>query len=159
MGRFVDVGKGSKRRPEDREKVLENLEKAFGAKKVQSGSFRQDPETGKFISAYDWHKKYGKKKLADAPYIIGDIEPYQSPIDDSYIGSRRAQRYDLQKNGCRIYEGREQEQKVADAYRAEKEARFDRTIEEGLKKTANDLKYQNIKKETRIKSSWLIGED
>ena len=35
-----------------------------------------------------------------APMVIGDIEPYQSPIDGSYVGGRRSKRYDLEKNNC-----------------------------------------------------------
>lgn len=34
------------------------------------------------------------------PQIIGDIEPYQSPIDGSYVSGRRAKRDDLAKNDC-----------------------------------------------------------
>jgi len=34
------------------------------------------------------------------PAIRSDLEPYKSPIDDSVIGSRSSQRYDLEKNDC-----------------------------------------------------------
>ena len=157
MGRFVDVGKGSKRRPENRQKVFAALDKLYG-KEVQTGRFKQDPETGKMISAYEFHKKYYKPRNK-APFIIGDIEPYQSPIDDRVINSRRQQRYDLESNGCRIYEGLDQEKKVADQFVADKEKRFEQTLEVALHETARDLRYQAVKPETRIKSAWTIGEE
>ena len=34
------------------------------------------------------------------PIIVSDIEPYQSPIDGTYVGGRRSKRYDLEKNDC-----------------------------------------------------------
>ncbi len=34
------------------------------------------------------------------PYVVGDISPYQSPIDGKVIGGRRERRYDLEKNNC-----------------------------------------------------------
>lgn len=157
MSRFVNVGKGSNRRPEDRKKVLDALDKLYG-KEVKVGSYKQDPETGKMISAYEFHKKYYKPRN-QAPFIIGDIEPYQSPIDDRMINSRSQQRYDLESNGCRIYEGREQEQKAADKHNAYKEEKFEQTLEVALHETARDLRYQNVKPETRIKSAWTIGEE
>ena len=152
-------GKGTADRIKDRKKFLDNYEKVFGNNGVQAGSWMTDPHTGESIPKYEWYKKYGRKKLGEAPYIQADIEPYQSPIDDSYIGSRRAQRYDLEKNGCRIYEGREQEQKEADRIKEEKWRKLEETLDKSMPQVANDLKYQNIQKETHIKSGWLIGED
>lgn len=35
------------------------------------------------------------------PMVIGDIEPYASPIDGKMITSRSARRYDLESNNCR----------------------------------------------------------
>ncbi len=158
MGRFVNVGKGSKRRPENREQVLENLEKLYGDGGVKAGRFRQDPETGKFISAYDWHMKYTKPRVR-THFIIGDIEPYESPIDDRVITSRRQMQYDLEKNGCRHYEGLEQEQIEADRINAEKDKKFDEGLDKALQQTANELRYKAIKPETRIKSAWITGDE
>jgi|APSaa5957512535_1039671.scaffolds.fasta_scaffold46752_2 hypothetical protein len=160
MGRFVDVGKGSGRRSADvpHETFLEKHEAIFGESKVKAGSFKQDPETGKFIDSYEWHQKYGRQKVR-THFVSTDIEPYESLVTGNIINSRRAQRYDLESTGSRIYEGREAEQKEADRHNAHKEALFDRKLDNSLKEVANDLKYQNIKPEKRIKSSWLIGED
>ena len=156
----VTIGKGSNRRPSHvpRETFLDHHERIFGKKAVQVGRFKHDPETGELISAYDWHKKYAKQ-IVKTHFIQTDLEPYQSPIDDTVINSRRGQRYDLQKNGCRIYEGREAEQKEADRHNAYKQKASDDLLEKRLYETANELRYQNVKVETRIKSAWLIGED
>lgn len=159
MGRFVDIGKGDKDRTSDRKAYLDNMERLFGNKRPRAGSFKRDAETGEFIPSHEWHHKYGKKTFGRAPYVRGDIEPYQSPIDDSVITSRRAQRYDLERSGCRIYEGREAEQREADRHKAYKWEKLEKTLDSSIQQVANDLKYQNIQKETRIKSSWLMGED
>ena len=34
------------------------------------------------------------------PMIIPDIEPYQSPVDGSYVSGRAAKRDDLRKHNC-----------------------------------------------------------
>jgi len=34
------------------------------------------------------------------PTVRSDIEPYQSIIDGTVVGSRSSQRYDLEKNNC-----------------------------------------------------------
>ncbi len=156
----VIIGKGSNRRPSNvsRETFLDQHERIFGKKAVQRGRFKYDPASGEYISAYDWHVKYGRKEIR-THYVQGDLEPYQSPIDDTVINSRRGQRYDLEKNGCRIYEGREAEQKEADRHNAYKQAASDELLEKRLWETANELRWKNVKPETRIKSGWLIGED
>lgn len=38
-------------------------------------------------------------KLA-CPYVVGDIEPYQSPVDGKVVGGRRERRDDLKRNNC-----------------------------------------------------------
>lgn len=50
---------------------------------------------------------------SDAPFIWDDLPGYESPIDGHWVEGRRARREDLRRNGCRPYEGREQEQKEA----------------------------------------------
>ena len=159
MGRFVDVGKGDRDRTADRQKYLENMERLFGREsKAKGGRYKQDPETGKFISAYDWHKKYGKK-VQRTHFVRGDIDPYESPVTGEIIGSRRQQQYDLESTGNRLYEGRQAEQKEANRITEAKWEKLDKTLETSMLEVQNDLKYQNIQKEDRIKSSWLLGED
>ena len=118
----------------------------------------QDRNTGQLLPAHEWHALYGKP-VVRTHFIIGDIEPYQSPIDDRPIMSRRQHEDDLKRNGCRVYEGRAQEQKMADAHQEQADKDFDASLDVALRKTANDLEYKNVKPETRIKSAWLLGED
>ena len=41
--------------------------------------------------------------------IVADIEPYDSPVDGAYVGGRAAQREDLKRHHCRLYEEGEKE--------------------------------------------------
>lgn len=137
----------------------ENIAKIFPEKKVTAGRWRTDKETGKSIPIDEWYQKYGQKKYAQAPYVIGDIDPYISPTSEKLITSRRAHRDDLKRTGSRVYEGREQEVKYAEKARKEADAKFEKTIEQGMEKTYYQLRDGLIKPETKIKSSWTIGED
>lgn len=38
------------------------------------------------------------------PHVISDIEPYQSPVDGSYVSGRAARRDDLKKHNCVPYD-------------------------------------------------------
>jgi hypothetical protein len=38
------------------------------------------------------------------PHVIADIEPYQSPVDGSYVSGRAARRDDLKKHNCVPYD-------------------------------------------------------
>lgn len=41
--------------------------------------------------------------------IIPDIDPYDSPVDGAYVGSRRDRREDLKRTNCRPFEKGEKE--------------------------------------------------
>jgi hypothetical protein len=45
--------------------------------------------------------------------VFGDLPDYESPIDGHIVSGRVQRREDLKRNGCRPWEGREQEQKEA----------------------------------------------
>ena len=75
-----------------------------------------------------------------APFVIGDIEPYQSPIDSRVIHSRKDHKDDLLRNGCRVYEGRQQEQQAVDQHKAEEDVKFEQTVGETLAQTAAEIK-------------------
>lgn len=158
MGRFVEVGKGDKDRTSDRRAFLENMERIYGKKAIQPGRYKQCPETGKMLPVVEWYEKYGKT-VNPAPFVRGDIEPYESPATGKVVGSRRDQRYDLESSGSRLYEGRAQEEKEAARFREYEQQKYDESLGRAVEETANDLRYQNVKPETHIKSSWLMGED
>lgn len=61
--------------------------------------------------------------------VFGDLPAYESPIDGRVVDGRRARRLDLTRSGCRPYEGRDQEQKEANKYKAEQERKLDQLAE------------------------------
>lgn len=132
----------------------------FGDKpRAKAGRWRTDKETGKLIPIDEWLGKYGRRVYAEAPYIIGDIEPYVSPVSEKVITSRKAHREDLKRTGCRVYEGREQESKYAEQARKEQDAKFEKSLGDKMEKTYYQLREGVVKPEKKIKTSWLIGED
>jgi hypothetical protein len=64
-----------------------------------------------------------------APDIHFDIPEYVSPVTGKVISSRSARREDLKRTGCRPYEGREQETKIANEWRKEQERKADQRME------------------------------
>jgi hypothetical protein len=157
------MGKGSKRRPSSAVgKFEENFEKIFGKFKPEGERtrYRHHPDTGELVPDYMWEQLNMVPKTPPRGHFIHrDYEPYQSIIDDTVVSGRRQRRYDMERSGSRPYEGREIEQQEADRFRKYKEEKFERTLEQSLRETANDLKYKNVRKETRIKSGWIFGDD
>ena len=58
-------------------------------------TFIQDPETGQLIDATNY------ERTTITPMVQGDIQPYKSMIDGSWITSRSQHREHLRKHGCR----------------------------------------------------------
>lgn len=65
-----------------------------------------------------------------APAVFSDLPGYESPATGKWVEGKRARREDLKRSGCRPYEGREQESKEANRYKAEAERRVDSRAEE-----------------------------
>lgn len=138
----------------------ENFDKIFKKEKVKGGKYRYDEETRKMLPLYDWYEKNGwPEEKPRTAYIQGDIEPYESMVTGRIISSRKEHRDELERTGCRVYEGREQEEKEAARYRAQKDKEFEDFLGDALEETHNQLKNGMIKPETSIKSQWLLGED
>jgi len=155
------AGKGDKRRRAtiSTAQFEENFNKIFGVSKEKTtGRFKLDKETNKLIPSYEWYEKYGDK-TGKTHYVMGDIEPYQSPVDNKVINSRKDYRDDLKRNNCRTYEGYEQEKKYADIHNQEKEKKNNEIISNGIEKTYYELRDGMIKPEKSIKPSWLLGQD
>lgn len=163
------MGKGSKRRPVGDQKAFdENWDKIFGPKKENPDldpeyncvRYKQHPETGELIPDYMWAqfdmlppKKSNLQIIRDSHY------EYVSPATGKYISGKRAQRYDLQSSGCRIYEGRESEQRAADAHRKDQDKRFEQTLEKSMRQSLSDIRWQRVpttekSKDGRPKISW-----
>jgi hypothetical protein len=69
------------------------------------------------------------QRRPDAPNVHADFEGYRSPVTGEWIEGRRAHREDLRRHGCRVYEGRESEQRAADRVRAEQARQTDALAE------------------------------
>ena len=153
-------GKGDKRRKSSfsMKEFDGKYEKIFGSKKARPGRYKEDLETGKFIPIDEWYTKYQEEEK-QAHFIQGEIEPYISQTTNQVITSRKQHRYDLEKSGCRVYEGRDSETKEANKVRLEQDKKFERTMSEGMAKTFYQLRDGTTKPEHRIKSSWLVGKD
>lgn len=99
----------------------------------------------------DWYRRtYAESTFRlpprKGPYIRGDIEPYQSPVTGEVITSRREHREDLKRAGCRVYEGREQEEKEAARYREDQNRKDEKALSEAVEQTAAELKDGRAKK-------------
>ena len=83
-------------------------------------------------------------KIITPTHIATDIPDYQSPIDGRVIHGRKGQREDLARNNCRIYEGRESEDRAAAAFRADREKKLDAKIHEEL-----SASYESMSSESK----------
>lgn len=82
--------------------------------------FIQDRVTGELLPASEYHATRNR-----APYVMGDLPDYESPVDGRVVHGRAGRREDLRRHGCRPWEGMEAEraeatrQRAYDAQRAE----------------------------------------
>ena len=74
----------------------------------------------------------------EAPLVFGDLPSYRSPINGQWIDGRVARREDLKRNGCRPWEGLEQEKKESARHNRYAEERLDAS----LTKAAGEALYQ-----------------
>jgi hypothetical protein len=84
------------------------------------------------------------KSIFTAPVGYCENIHYQSPIDGRAITTKQARVEDLKRNGCRPWEGMEQEKKVAQERVKAEEKAFDARLEE----TAVGV-YQSLPSESR----------
>jgi len=82
------------------------------------------PEEGRLVEV---PTQYTQERAA--PDIHFDIPEYVSPVTGKVISSRSSRREDLKRSGCRPYEGREQEKKIAAQHWQEQERKQDQRIE------------------------------
>lgn len=64
-----------------------------------------------------------------APFVVGDLPPYESPVTGKVIAGRAKRRDDLARNNCRPWEGIEAEKKEAARRAAYTEARSDARLD------------------------------
>lgn len=77
-------------------------------------------------------------KISAVRGYVENIE-YQSPIDNRPITSKRARREDLERNGCREWEGLDQERKHAARCKAEEEKQFDAQVDNWVNESYRNL--------------------
>lgn len=164
------MSKGSKRRPASRSQasIDARWELAFGPKKENPDldelgrvAYKVHPETGELVPDYMWEQMGLYKRIPKTHFIARDIPEYTSPITGKLISGRKQHRYDLHSNGCRVYEGRESEQRAADSHNLQEERKFDRVLDKSMAKTLNDIEHQNnpppdLDKNGRPKINWTF---
>ena len=93
----------------------------------------QDHETGKLVEV----STARRRPPPDAPVVIGDLEPFKSPIDGKLIGSRRelrqhnrehgvTQNQEYGENAGEAYFERKNQERVAEMTGQTKQAREER---------------------------------
>ena len=153
-------GKGDKQRKPaaDNSHVDAEMDRLFPKDKRETGKFKVDEETGQMISSQEWDRKYYIPRKR-THYIVGDIEPYTSPIDGKVIASRKQNREDLIRNNCRQWEGTEQETRVAEQVKAEQESKFENSIGDMVESTFHDMKEGRIAPDKSGKVDFTFGMD
>jgi hypothetical protein len=81
-----------------------------------------------------------EKRIFTAPMGIVDIPAYQSPVTGRWINSRYERSEDLKRNGCRPWEGLEQEKKEADRQKAYQEQKEDAALTKSAEMAFAQLK-------------------
>lgn len=152
------MSKGSNPRPfsVSQETFNDNRSKIF-SDEVKPGRYKIDAETGELISSQQWHAKYGRKRVR-THFVVADIDPYISPMTEGVINSRREHRYDLEKHGCRVYEGRDQESKETERFHAEKDAKLEKSLEHCVNETYYELRDKTVESAGNKPIAWTFGE-
>lgn len=89
-----DGGKGDKQRPTNYQSFAESYDRIFSGKATR-GSFVQDPKTGELVPK----SKYFDSSEPAGPFVMGDIQPYQSMQTGEMITSRSHHRAHLKQHG------------------------------------------------------------
>jgi hypothetical protein len=93
-------------------------------------------------------------KLLSAPMVIGDISPYQSPVDGKIINSRSARRDDLARNGCIAYEPGIRQDGLRN--RAQSDERLERAVEDTIE---GELARMPTRKRELLEAEVRAGTD
>lgn len=63
-------------------------------------TFKQDPDTGDFLTLAEWEEKHGKEQRRSTVRGLGsDIDAFVSPIDGQIVSGRAALREHNKKHG------------------------------------------------------------
>lgn len=140
----------------------DNHEKIFGKSRVQRGKYKWCEETRKFIPAAEYYAKYGAPKpRPKTPMIVcNHFEAFESPVTGEVISSKRDHQYDLESNGCRVFEGQEAEQREVDRQTAYFEEATMAEMGETIEQTAHDIEhgYHKVGDNDSGAESFTFGE-
>lgn len=75
----------------------------------------------------------------DLHYVRGDTPGYQSPVTGLWVDGAKARRDDLKRTGSRPWEGMEQEKKHAERVREHHEQKYDRKLDESVRRAYHQL--------------------
>lgn len=125
-------------------KYEQNRAQLFGEKR-QTGSWVYDPELRKLVPKSQYFSEKPRPKKAG--FFIGakEFEAYESPATGEIITSRRAHEYDLNVSGCRVYEGRAQEEKEAARFRDGEWNKLEASVSETVNETDYQIEHGYIK--------------
>jgi len=80
------------------------------------------------------------KVILHAPRVFGDYEGFESPATGKWIEGRRARRDDMERSGCREWDGLESEMKVSASRKKQAEIEVDEQIDEAVDRTIGELR-------------------
>lgn len=94
-------------------------------------------------------------------FYVDNFEPFQSMVTHDHVTNKRQLQYELESNNCRVYEGREAEQKEADRNNAYKDAEMEAAIEDSILDTYHQIEhgYLTPKDHNNEVQAWTFGED
>jgi len=122
------------------EAARNNYDRIFPPKKIIRGSFKWCSDTRKYIPKHEWVEKNPQKPKGRAPMMFCDqFKPFENMIDGTIINNKREHQYDLEKNECRVYEGRGAEQKEVDRYLKAEDSQFVKDISDSVDETAWEI--------------------
>lgn len=134
--------------------------KTVEERRKSRGSFKWCSEEKAFIPKHEWNRKYAKEAPPRGPMaIVKNFDPFISPVTNKVIRNEKEHRYDLDSSGCRVYEGRQQEQKEVDRYLAEQDKALEQSISDTVDETAWQIEHNYSRPSIEQNISWTFGED
>lgn len=73
------------------------------------------------------------------PFVMGEIPDYTSPVDGKVISGRAQRREDMRRNGCRPWEGRDQEVKEAQRQKQYQDQHLEQRLHENVMRSYHEL--------------------
>lgn len=146
----------------------DNYDQCFRDENTEKkGKWIKDPSSSArsiYVSDEQFEKMHKERENRKRVYVGGfpalhTFKSYNSPVTGELIEDASQERNHLKQHNCRIYEGFEQEQRVADAHKAEVDSKFESKMLDAMDKTANDLKYNMVERADPTKPLNIFNDD